>query len=164
MKVRCKKIIDAGANVILTTGGIDDIANKYLVDAGVLGVRRVSKHDLRKIAKASGGKIVTTLATPEGEEVFEAKNLGEAKEVYEEAVGDNDFIFFKEFKNTSCASIIVRGANELMCDEIERSLHDSLCVIKRTLETGFVVPGGGACEIALNIHLDDYAKTLGNKE
>jgi len=51
-----------------------------------------------------------------------------------------------------------------MCDEIERSLHDSLCVIKRTLETGFVVPGGGACEIALNIHLDDYAKTLGNKE
>ena len=51
-----------------------------------------------------------------------------------------------------------------MTNEIERSLHDSLCVIKRTLETGFVVPGGGACEVALNIKLDDFAKTLGNKE
>lgn len=51
-----------------------------------------------------------------------------------------------------------------MCEEIERSLHDSLCVVKRTLETGFVVPGGGACEVALNIKLDDYSKTLGNKE
>lgn len=47
---------------------------------------------------------------------------------------------------------------------LHRSLHDSLCVVKRTLETGYVVPGGGACEIALNIKLDDYSKTLGNKE
>lgn len=70
-----------------------------MVDAGVLGIRRVDKKDLRKIAKASGGKVVTTLATPEGDEVFESKCLGECKEVYEEAVGDNDFIFFKEFKN-----------------------------------------------------------------
>lgn len=51
-----------------------------------------------------------------------------------------------------------------MTEEIERSLHDSICVIKRVLETGFVVPGGGACEIALNIKLDDYSKTLANKE
>jgi T-complex protein 1 subunit alpha len=134
------------------------------VDAGVLGIRRVGKNEIRKIAKASGGKVVTTLATPEGEEVFDPKNLGECKEVIEKAIGDNDFIFFSEFKNTNVASIIVRGANELMCEEIERSLHDSLCVIKRTLETGFVVPGGGACEIALNIKLEDFAKTLGNKE
>lgn len=104
------------------------------------------------------------MATPEGDEVFDPKYLGNAKEVYEEAVGDNDFIFFKDFKNENCSSIIVRGANELMTEEIERSLHDSICVIKRVLETGYVVPGGGACEIALNIKLDDYSKTLANKE
>lgn len=51
-----------------------------------------------------------------------------------------------------------------MCDEIERSMHDALCVCKRTLETGYIVPGGGACEVALCIKLDDYAKTLGSKE
>lgn len=51
-----------------------------------------------------------------------------------------------------------------MCDEIERSVHDSICVIKRTLESGQVVPGGGACEIALSVKLEDYAVTLGSKE
>jgi len=66
-------------------------------------------------------------------------------------------------KHTSC-SIIIRGANEFMIDEVERSIHDSICVVKRTLESGYVVPGGGSCEIALNIYLDGYAKTLGTKE
>lgn len=54
----------------------------------------------------------------EGEEVFDASSLGECEEVYEEAVGDNDFMFFKGLKKQSCASIIIRGANEMMCDEI----------------------------------------------
>jgi len=129
-----------------------------------MGLRRVDKHDLRKIAQAAGATIITTLATDSGEEEFNSAILGACDEVYEEAVGDNDFIFFKGMKKSSCASIIVRGANELMCDEIERSIHDSLCVIKRTLESGYLVAGGGACEVALSIKLEDYARTLGNKE
>jgi T-complex protein 1 subunit alpha len=83
-------------------------------------LRRVDKHDLRKIANACGATIVTTLATSEGEEEFSSANLGECEEVYEEAVGDNNFVFFKGMKKCNCSSIIVRGANELMCDEIER--------------------------------------------
>jgi T-complex protein 1 subunit alpha len=55
LKDRIGKIIKAGANVVMTTKGIDDIANKYLVDAGAIGIRRVDKHDMRRIAKASGG-------------------------------------------------------------------------------------------------------------
>jgi T-complex protein 1 subunit alpha len=51
-----------------------------------------------------------------------------------------------------------------MVDEVERSLHDSLCVLKRTLECGYVVAGGGACEIALGIYLEDFSKTLSSKE
>lgn len=51
-----------------------------------------------------------------------------------------------------------------MLDEMERSLHDSLCVIKRTLESGSVVPGGGAVEAALNIYLENFATTLGSRE
>lgn len=47
-----------------------------------------------------------------------------------------------------------------MLDEMERALHDSLCVIKRTLESGSVVPGGGAVEAALSIYLENFATTL----
>jgi len=57
LKERCLKIISAGATVILTTKGIDDIAQKYLVDGGCIGLRRIGKHDMRKISKASGGKL-----------------------------------------------------------------------------------------------------------
>ena len=57
LKERCEKIIKAGANVVLTTKGIDDIAAKYFVEAGVLALRRVDKNDLRRIAKSTGGNI-----------------------------------------------------------------------------------------------------------
>lgn len=81
--------------MILTTGGMDDVANKYLVQAGVMGLRRVSKGDLRRIAKCSGATVLTSLSTIEGDESFDPAHLGSAKKVFEQAVGDNDFIFFE---------------------------------------------------------------------
>lgn len=120
LKDRLELILKAGANVILTTKGIDDLASKYMVEAKCMGLRRVSKDHLRRIAKCSGATVVTTLANEDGTESFDASQLGEAKEVYEEAIGDNDFVFFKGLKSEHAASIIIRGANELMCDEIER--------------------------------------------
>lgn len=54
-KERIQKILSTGANVILTTGGIDDMCLKYFVETGAMAVRRVLKRDLKRIAKASGG-------------------------------------------------------------------------------------------------------------
>jgi T-complex protein 1 subunit alpha len=76
-------IINAGANVILTTGGIDDVANKYLVENNVLGLRRVSKSDIRKIAKCSGATLMTTLSNMEGNETVDSSYLGSARKVFE---------------------------------------------------------------------------------
>lgn len=55
-KERIQKILATGANVILTTGGIDDLCLKYFVEAGAMAVRRCKKVDLRRIAKATGGE------------------------------------------------------------------------------------------------------------
>lgn len=60
----------------------------------------------------------------------------------------------------SAASIILRGANDFMVDEMERSLHDALCVVKRVLESKTVVPGGGAIEAALSIYLENFATSM----
>jgi len=163
-KERIQKILAAGANVILTTGGIDDLCLKYFVEAGALAVRRCKKADLRRIAKATGGQLVLTLANLEGEETFEPSMLGQAEEVLVERICDDELILIKGPKARSCASIILRGANDFMLDEMERSVHDALCVVKRVLESKCVVPGGGAVEAALSIYLENFATSLSSRE
>lgn len=63
-------------------------------------------------------------------------------------------------KARSASSIILRGANDFMLDEMERSMHDAICVVKRVLESKTVVPGGGAVEAALSIYLENFATSL----
>jgi len=153
-------ILKAGANVIFTTKGIDDLCLKTLVEAKVMGVRRCKKEDLRRIAKATGATLISSLSNLEGDEVFEASSLGSAEEVVQERISDDECILVKGTKAFTSASIILRGSNEYQLDEMERSIHDSLSVVKRTLESGVVVPGGGAVETALSIYLENFATTV----
>lgn len=161
---RVRKILASGANVILTTKGIDDLCLKEFVEAGAMAVRRCKKEDLRRIAKATGGQFISSLANLDGEETFESSSLGHAEEVVQERISDDELILVKGAKTVNSSSIVLRGANDYMLDEMERSLHDSLSVIKRTLESGSVVPGGGAVESALSIYLENFATTLGSRE
>jgi len=164
LKERIDLIIKSGANVILTTKGIDDLATKYMVEAGIIGVRRVLKGDLKCIARATGGTILLTLANLEGGESFDLTSLGEAESVSQEAIAEQELIIIKGTKNNSSSSIILRGANSMMLDEMERSIHDALCATKRVLESKAVVPGGGAVETALSMHLETFAESLGTRE
>jgi T-complex protein 1 subunit alpha len=163
-KERIQKILTTGANVILTTGGIDDLCLKYFVEAGAMAVRRCKKSDLRRIAKATGATMISTMANLEGEETFEASSLGQAEEVMQERICDDELILIKGPKARTAASIVLRGANDFMCDEMERSVHDALCVVKRVLESKLVVPGGGAVEAALSIYLENFASSLSSRE
>ena len=163
-KERIEKILASGANVVLTTKGIDDLCLKYFVEAGVLAVRRVNKEDLKRIARATGGEVVVTLADMEGNETFETKSLGEAEMVTEERVGDGELLYLRGCKTQRATTVVLRGANDYMLDEMDRALHDALCVIKRVLETTGVVAGGGCVEAALSIHLEDFATTLSTRE
>jgi chaperonin GroEL (HSP60 family) len=107
-KEKIKKIIAAGANVILTTKTIDDLCMKYLVEAGVMGIRRVKKQDLKKLAQATGGSLVINLADLEGGETFDASSLGKAEEVSEERVGDGEMIFIRGTATSKSVSIVLR--------------------------------------------------------
>jgi len=163
-KEKIKKIIDAGTTVLFTSKGIDDFAMKYLVEAGIIGIRRVDKKDMRRIAKCTGAEIVLTMANMDGEEEFDPKFLGAAKEVVEQRVGDNEFIFIKGCSASKASTILLRGANEFMLEEAERSVHDALCAVSRTMEANAVCPGGGAVEVSVSLHLEDYARTFDSYE
>ncbi|KAI9498838.1 T-complex protein 1 subunit alpha [Zychaea mexicana] len=161
---RIQKILATGANVIMTTKGIDDLCLKLFVEAGAMAVRRCKKEDLKRIARATGATFISTLANLDGEETFEASYLGQADEVVQERISDDECILVKGTKIQNSSSIILRGANDFMLDEMERALHDSLCVVKRTLESNSVVPGGGAVESALSIYLENFATSVGSRE
>ncbi|KGQ90516.1 T-complex protein 1 subunit alpha [Candida albicans P94015] len=161
---RIQKILASGANVILTTKGIDDLSLKEFVENDCMAVRRCKKEDLRRIARATGATLVSSLSNLEGEETFETSNLGYAEEVVQTRISDDECILIKGTKQHTSSSIILRGPNDFSLDEMQRSLHDSLSVVKRTLESGHVVPGGGAVEAALNIYLENFATTVGSRE
>ena len=157
---RVDMILKSGANVIFTTKGIDDLCLKAFIEKGAMGVRRCKKEDLRRIAKATGATLVSTLSDLNGDEKFEVTSLGYAEEVVQERISDDECILVKGTKAHPSASIILRGPNDYALDEMERSVHDSLSAIKRTLESGRIVPGGGAVETALHIYLEEWATSV----
>jgi len=134
------------------------------VAAGAIAVRRCSRQDLKHIAKCTGATLIVTLTDTDGADALDEKSLGEAELVEEVRVGDGEMLYIKGCKTTKAQTILLRGANDYMLDEIDRSLHDALCVVKRVLESNSVVPGGGCVETALSIYLEHMAETMASKE
>ena len=161
---RVEMILKSGANVVLTTKGIDDLVLKLFIERGAMAVRRCKKEDLRRIARATGATLVSSLSDLNGDESFSRESLGHAEEVSQERISDDECILVKNPKSFSAASIILRGSNDYQLDEMERSVHDSLSAVKRTLESGSIVPGGGAVETALHIYLEEFAVTVSSRE
>ena len=161
---KIQRVLATGARVILTTKGIDDLCMKYFIEAGAMAVRRVKLEDMRRIAKATGGSIVVTMSDIDGNEVFDEANLGECDQVSEERVGDGELIYIRGCKYSEACTVVLRGANEFFLDEMDRALHDSLCVIRRILENSSLVAGGGAVETAVAMHLESLATSMGTRE
>ncbi|MGZ4864394.1 MAG: thermosome subunit beta [Halobacteriota archaeon] len=150
------KVIASGANVVFCQKGIDDLVQHFLAKAGILAGRRIKKSDMKRLEKATGGKITDTL-----EDISE---LGYAGLVQERKVGDNEMIFVEDSKNPKAVSILLRGSIEHVVDEMDRAVNDALKVVALTLENNQILPGGGAPEIQLAMALRDYATTFGGRE
>jgi len=150
------KIIASGANVVFCQKGIDDLVQHFLAKAGILAGRRIKKSDMKRLEKATGGKITDTLE--------DIAQLGYAGLVQERKVGDNEMIFVENSKNPKAVSILLRGSIEHVVDEMDRAVNDALKVVSLTLENNQVVAGGGAPEAELAMALRDYATTFGGRE
>lgn len=152
------KIVATGANVVLCQKGIDDIAQHYLSKAKILVARRVKKSDMEKLARATGGKVATNL------DDLSANDLGHAGLVEERKIAEDKMIFVEECKNPKAVSLLVRGGTEHVVDEVERGVHDGICVVAAAIEDGELVAGGGAPEIEVAKQLREYAETVGGRE
>jgi thermosome len=152
------KIAKSGANVLVCQKGIDDMVQHFLAKKGILAIRRAKKSDVEKLAKATGGKVVTNLND------MTKKDLGEAALVEERKIGDDKMTFVEGCKNPLSVAILLRGGTERIVEEAERSVHDALCVVRDVVQEPKILAGGGASEIEISRTLRDYAKSLPGRE
>lgn len=157
-----KKMVDqvekSGTTVLFCQKGIDDMAQHYLSKKGILAARRVKKSDMEKLSKATGARIVTNLNDLSG------KDLGFAKLVEEQKIGDEDMIFVRDCKNPKAVTILVRGGTEHVVDEIDRAIEDAIGAVASAIEVGKIVPGGGAPEAEVARSLRKYAEGFSGRE
>ena len=155
LKSMVDKIHNIGANVLICQKGIDDIAQHYLSKHGVLAVRRVKESDMTKLAKATGGRISTNL------DDISASDLGSAEIVQQKKVESDKWVFIEGCKNPRSVTVLIRGGSQRVVDEVDRSIHDALMVVKDVVEKPSIVAGGGSPEAYLSTELNEWA---GNSE
>ncbi len=148
----------SGANVVFCQKGIDDLAQHFLAKEGIYVVRRVKKSDMEKLSKSTGGTIITKL-----DELVKG-DLGAAKSVRQEKIGDDDMTFVTGCKSPKAVSILIRGGTEHVVDELDRSLEDALSVVAVAIEDGRIVTGGGSAASEIALRLREYASSVGGRE
>ena len=158
LKGMIDKIVSAGANVLVCQKGIDDMAQHFLAKAGILTLRRVKQSDMEKLAKATGGKIVTNI------DMLTKKDVGDANRVEEKKIGEDKWTFIEECKNPRAITILVRGGVDRVVDEAERSIHDAICVVKDVVQKPKIVAGGGSLEAEVATQLRSWAQSLSGRE
>lgn len=158
LKAMVDQIISVGTNVLICQKGIDDLAQHYLAKAGILAVRRVKESDMNKLARATGGKVITNI------EDLTPNDLGSADLVEERRIEPDKFVFIEGCKNPRSVTLFLRGGSQRVVDEAERSIHDALMVTKDVVERPAIVAGGGAPEAYVASKLRVWASTLSGRE
>ncbi|MFQ6087892.1 MAG: thermosome subunit beta [Candidatus Methanofastidiosia archaeon] len=158
LKKMVENIKDTGATVVFCQKGIDDLAQHYLAKRGILTARRVKKSDMKKLSKATGGRIVTKLSD------LSSKDLGKAGLVEERKIAGDEMIFVERCKNPKAVSILIRGGTEHFVESVERALQDAIGVSATLMEDSTYVAGGGAIEMELTKRLSEFVGTLAGRE
>ncbi|MFQ5476905.1 MAG: thermosome subunit beta [Nitrosopumilus sp.] len=158
LKTMVDKLHDVGVNVLICQKGIDDIAQHYLAKHGILAVRRVKESDMLKLSKATGGRVISNL------DDLSEQDLGTANLVRQKKVESDKWVFIEGCKHPQSVTMLIRGGSQRVIDEVDRSIHDALMVVKDVIEKPEIVAGGGAPESFAASQLKDWADNFDGRE
>jgi T-complex protein 1 subunit eta len=154
---KLRKIVDSGAKIVLSKLAIGDLATQYFADRGIFCAGRVANDDIIRVSKATGAQVQTTVnnVIPEV--------MGTCEVFEERQIGGERYNLFTGCPYAKTATIILRGGAEQFIAEAERSLHDAIMVVKRTMKNTTIVAGGGAIEMELSKYLREHSRTVRGK-
>ncbi|KAL3104833.1 hypothetical protein niasHT_024032 [Heterodera trifolii] len=154
IKRQCDEIIQLKPNLVFTEKGISDLAQHYLVRAGITALRRLKKTDNNRLARVTGARIVHDTAD------LRESDIGTQADLYEiNKVGDEYFAWITSEKTTA-VTVVLRGPSKDIINEVERNIQDALHCVRNVLTNPRVVPGAGALEMALSHALLEKAKSI----
>ncbi len=158
LKTMVDKLHNVGVNVLICQKGIDDIAQHYLAKYGIMAVRRVKESDMIKLGKATGGRVISNL------DDLTEKDLGTADLAHQKKVESDKWVFIEGCKHPHSVTLLIRGGSQRVIDEVDRSIHDALMVVKDVIEKPEIVAGGGAPESYAASKLKDWADSFDGRE
>ena len=158
IKELVEKIKLSGANVVFCQKGVDDFARYLLTKEKIYVCRRVARSDMEKISKATNGKIISNINE------LTAFEIGNAQKVEEVKRGDENFTYITGCQNPKAFTILIHGGTEHVMDEVKRAIKDGLGDVACVVQSGLVVPGGGAIESELAKQLREFAQGLSGRE
>ena len=158
LKDMVARVKASGAKVLFCQKGIDDMAQHFLAKEGIMAARRVKQSDMEKLARATGGTVITKF------DDLKSTDLGEAGVVEERKVGDDKMIFVEKCKEPRSVAILIRAGLERMVDEADRAMNDALSVVADVVQDNKIVAGGGATESEIAKILRAFATKVGGRE
>jgi chaperonin GroEL (HSP60 family) len=158
LKEMVDNIVSVGANVVICQKAIEEPVQQYMAQNGILAVRQLVEKNMERIAKATGGKILSSLKG------LSEKDLGYAEIVEERKLSGEDWLFIEGCKSPRAITLLIRGGTEKATEEAERAIHDALCVVRDVIENPRILAGGGSPEAEVSSKLREWAETLSGKE
>ncbi|KAH7107136.1 chaperonin Cpn60/TCP-1 family [Auriculariales sp. MPI-PUGE-AT-0066] len=140
-------IAKTGAKVVLSKLPVGDLATQWFADRDIFCAGRVPVSDLKRVVQAVGGSIQSTCSD------IRAEHLGTCGKFEERQIGGERFNVFEDCPKAKTCTLVLRGGAEQFIEEVERSLHDAIMVVKRAVKNGEVVAGGGAIEMELSAYI-----------
>jgi len=160
MKQKVDRILAYKPDVFINRQLIYDYPEQLLVDKGVMVIEHADFEGIELLSKSLGAEIISTFDNPSNADNV----LGSCDLIEEIMLGEDKVIKFNGCKLGEACSVVLRGSSSHLLDEAERSLHDALCVIIKTIENKKVIYGGGNSEISMANKVEDLAKNVEGKK
>ncbi|CAB5377676.1 unnamed protein product [Rhizophagus irregularis] len=140
--------------VVINQKGIDPLSLDILCKNGILALRRAKRRNMERLQLVCGGIAQNSVddLTPEA--------LGYAGLIYEHVLGEEKYTFVEEVKDPKSVTILIKGPNAHTITQINDAVRDGLRAVKNAIEDKSVVPGAGAFQVALSIHLTKFKDSV----
>jgi len=158
MRKKVGKICGHGINCFINRQLIYNFSEEIFATNNVMAIEHADFDGIERLAAVTGGEICSTFEHPE------LVKLGKCKLIEEIMIGEDRLIQFSGCESGAACTVVLRGASNHLLDEAERSLHDALCVLARTVDLTKTIPGGGATEVAMSLAIERAALTVEGKQ